>query len=113
MLVELKDGDTLNGHLLSCDTWMNLVLKEVVQTSAEGDKFFRLEEAYVRGNNIKYIRVSDDIVEALKEQQQRDQAARAQNQGRGDHQRGGFGGRGDRGGRGRGRGPRGGRGRGS
>ncbi|KAE9985073.1 hypothetical protein EG328_004338 [Venturia inaequalis] len=51
MLVELKDGDTLNGHLSSCDTWMNLVLKEVVQTSAEGDKFHRLPEAYVRGNN--------------------------------------------------------------
>lgn len=53
MLVELKDGDTLNGHLLSCDTWMNLVMKEVIQTSAEGDKFFRLEEAYVRGNNVR------------------------------------------------------------
>lgn len=52
MLVELKDGDTLNGHLSSCDTWMNLVLKEVVQTSAEGDKFHRLPEAYVRGNNV-------------------------------------------------------------
>ena len=53
MLVELKDGDTLNGHLHSCDTWMNLVLKEVVQTSAEGDKFHRLPEAYVRGNNVR------------------------------------------------------------
>ncbi|RDI81113.1 hypothetical protein Vi05172_g8940 [Venturia inaequalis] len=53
MLVELKDGDTLNGHLSSCDTWMNLVLKEVVQTSAEGDKFHRLPEAYVRGNNVR------------------------------------------------------------
>jgi U6 snRNA-associated Sm-like protein LSm4 len=33
MLVELKNGETLNGHLVSCDTWMNLTLKEVVQTS--------------------------------------------------------------------------------
>lgn len=57
MLVELKDGDTLNGHLLSCDTWMNLVMKEVIQTSAEGDKFFRLEEAYVRGNNVRSITI--------------------------------------------------------
>lgn len=53
MLVELKDGETLNGHLVSCDTWMNLVLKEVVQTSPEGDKFFRLSEVYVRGNNVR------------------------------------------------------------
>lgn len=33
MLVELKNGETLNGHLVSCDTWMNMTLKEVVQTS--------------------------------------------------------------------------------
>lgn len=52
MLVELKDGDTFNGHLVSCDTWMNLVLKEVVQTSADGEKFYRLGEAYIRGNNV-------------------------------------------------------------
>ncbi|KAL8807707.1 MAG: hypothetical protein Q9182_000518 [Xanthomendoza sp. 2 TL-2023] len=35
MLVELKNGETLNGHLISCDTWMNLTLKEVVQTNPE------------------------------------------------------------------------------
>ncbi|RMD44192.1 hypothetical protein DV735_g1023, partial [Chaetothyriales sp. CBS 134920] len=52
MLVELKNGETLNGHLVNCDTWMNLTLKEVVQTSPEGDRFWRLAEAYVRGNNI-------------------------------------------------------------
>ena len=33
MLVELKSGETLNGHLVNCDTWMNLTLKEVIQTS--------------------------------------------------------------------------------
>lgn len=53
MLVELKNGETLNGHLVACDTWMNLTLKEVVQTSPEGDKFHRLPEVYVRGNNVR------------------------------------------------------------
>lgn len=52
MLVELKNGETLNGHLSNWDTWMNLTLQEVVQTSPEGDKFFRLPEVYVRGNNV-------------------------------------------------------------
>lgn len=33
ILVELKNSETLNGHLVNCDTWMNLTLKEVVQTS--------------------------------------------------------------------------------
>jgi U6 snRNA-associated Sm-like protein LSm4 len=53
MLVELKNGETLNGHLVNCDNWMNLTLKEVVQTSPEGDRFFRLPEVYVRGNNVR------------------------------------------------------------
>ncbi|EOO03965.1 putative small nuclear ribonucleo protein [Phaeoacremonium minimum UCRPA7] len=63
MLVELKNGETLNGHLVMCDTWMNLTLKEVVQTSPEGDKFMRLPEVYVKGNNIKYLRVPDEIID--------------------------------------------------
>lgn len=53
MLVELKNGETLNGHLVTCDNWMNLILKEVVQTSPEGDRFFRLPEVYIRGNNVR------------------------------------------------------------
>ena len=52
MLVELKSGETLNGLLVNCDTWMNLTLKEVVQTSADGDKFWRLAEIYVRGSTV-------------------------------------------------------------
>ncbi|KAF2245636.1 Sm-like ribonucleoprotein [Trematosphaeria pertusa] len=107
MLVELKSGETLNGLLINCDTWMNLTLKEVVQTSADGDKFWRLPEIYVRGSTIKYLRVPDEIVEVVKEQQAKDQATRGGRGGmhpRGEH-RGDRGGRGMRGrGRGRGRG---------
>ncbi|KAL9583527.1 MAG: hypothetical protein Q9203_005048 [Teloschistes exilis] len=47
MLVELKNGETLNGHLVNCDTWMNLTLKEVVQTNPEGTAFFRLPESKI------------------------------------------------------------------
>ncbi|KAK0641623.1 hypothetical protein B0T16DRAFT_496294 [Cercophora newfieldiana] len=72
MLVELKNGETLNGHLVLCDTWMNLTLREVVQTSPEGDKFVRLPEVYVKGNNIKYLRVPDEILDIVKDQQQED-----------------------------------------
>lgn len=131
ILVELKNGETLNGHLVNCDTWMNLTLKEVVQTSPEGDRFFRLAEVYVRGNNvccvsemklhdnlliwknqIKYLRVPDETVDLVKDQQQHQQ--QSNRGGRGGGHRGDDRGRGDRGGRGRGqRGGRGGgRGRG-
>ncbi|KAF3024239.1 RNA processing protein [Neopestalotiopsis sp. 37M] len=111
MLVELKNGETLNGHLVQCDTWMNLTLKEVVQTSPEGDKFVRLPEVYIKGNNIKYLRVPDDIIDIAKEQQQSQQSGfrGGRGGGRGDHggrggERGGRGGRGQGRGRGRGRG---------
>lgn len=109
MLVELKSGETLNGLLVNCDTWMNLTLREVVQTSADGDKFMRLPEIYVRGSTIKYLRVPDEIVDVVKEQQAKDQANRGGRgggmHGRGDHRGDRGGGRGMRGrGRGRGRG---------
>ncbi|KAK0743714.1 hypothetical protein B0T18DRAFT_415750 [Schizothecium vesticola] len=111
MLVELKNGETLNGHLVLCDTWMNLTLREVVQTSPEGDKFVRLPEVYVKGNNIKYLQVQDEILDIVKEQQQNQQGGYRGGRGgqRGDHGgRGGDRGRGGRGqGRGRGRGGRG------
>ncbi|GAA5977465.1 hypothetical protein JCM21900_003341, partial [Sporobolomyces salmonicolor] len=61
MLVELKNGETFNGHLVGCDNFMNLTLKEVYQTSADGERFWKLAEAYVRGNNIKYIRVAENV----------------------------------------------------
>ncbi|KAL8714978.1 MAG: hypothetical protein Q9225_006463 [Loekoesia sp. 1 TL-2023] len=76
MLVELKNGETLNGHLINCDTWMNLTLKEVVQTNPEGTAFFRLPEVYVRGNNIKYLRVPDEIIDLVKDQQQNQPSSR-------------------------------------
>ncbi|KAK3323457.1 hypothetical protein B0T19DRAFT_204999 [Cercophora scortea] len=100
MLVELKNGETLNGHLMMCDTWMNLTLREVVQTSPDGDKFVRLPEVYVKGNNIKYLRVPDEIIDIAKEQQQGQQGGyrggRGGGQSRGDRGRGGRGqGRGD------------------
>ncbi|KAI1976248.1 RNA processing protein [Ophidiomyces ophidiicola] len=105
MLVELKNGETLNGHLVNCDSWMNLTLKEVVQTSPEGDRFFRLPEVYVRGNNIKYLRAPEEVVDLARDQQQQNQSS---NRGRGGPQQShGEGGRErgrGRGGRGRGRG---------
>ncbi|GMP61314.1 hypothetical protein CsSME_00023825 [Camellia sinensis var. sinensis] len=31
-LVELKNGETYDGHLVNCDTWMNIHLREVICT---------------------------------------------------------------------------------
>ncbi|KAG8703097.1 RNA processing protein [Ceratobasidium sp. 395] len=104
MLVELKNGETFNGHLVNCDTFMNITLREVYQTSPEGDHFWKLKECYIRGSMIKYLRVPDALLDTVKEEQLR---ARDANRGRGGHApgagRGGRGGppaRGARGGRG-------------
>lgn len=33
MLIELKNGDTYNGSLVSCNIFMNICLKDVICTS--------------------------------------------------------------------------------
>ena len=80
---------------------MNVHLREVILTSREGDKFWRLPEAYVRGNTIKYLRVPDEVLDMVKEQPRDASGGRGGGRGRG---RGGGrgGGRSGDGGRGRG-----------
>ncbi|XP_031555015.1 U6 snRNA-associated Sm-like protein LSm4 [Actinia tenebrosa] len=102
MLVELKNGETYNGHLVSCDNWMNINLREVICTSRDGDRFWKIPECFIRGSNIKYLRIPDEVIDMVKEE------AKQQGRGRG----GGRGGRGGRGGGGGGGGGRGFSGRG-
>lgn len=66
-LVELKNGETYNGHLVSCDTWMNINLREVICTSKDGDKFWKMPECYIRGSTIKYLRIPDEVIDMVKE----------------------------------------------
>ncbi|EED86446.1 predicted protein, partial [Thalassiosira pseudonana CCMP1335] len=68
LLVELKSGTTYNGRLVNCDTYMNLNLRDVVCTSKEGDKFWKLNECYIRGSSVKYLRLPEDAVERVKEE---------------------------------------------
>jgi small nuclear ribonucleoprotein (snRNP)-like protein len=67
-LVELKNGETYNGHLVNCDTWMNIHLREVICTSKDGDRFWRMPECYIRGNTIKYLRVPDEVIDKVQEE---------------------------------------------
>ncbi|KAM8874887.1 U6 snRNA-associated Sm-like protein LSm4 [Spinachia spinachia] len=109
MLVELKNGETYNGHLVSCDNWMNINLREVICTSRDGDKFWRMPECYIRGSTIKYLRIPDEIIDMVKEE------VVSKGRGRGGPQQNkqqGKGGRGGGGGGGASRGLFGGRGRG-
>ncbi|KZT41938.1 Sm-like ribonucleo protein [Sistotremastrum suecicum HHB10207 ss-3] len=107
MLVELKNGETFNGHLVNCDNFMNITLREVYQTSADGDRFWKLKECYIRGSTIKYLRVPDALLDSVKEDQNRARDASRRGgpggaRGRGAPSRGGRGS--SRGGPSRGRG---------
>jgi U6 snRNA-associated Sm-like protein LSm4 len=69
-LVELKNGETYNGNLFNIDTWMNLNLREVIQTSRDGESFWSIPEMYIRGNTIKYLRLPDVVVDVVAEEKQ-------------------------------------------
>ncbi|KAI5632834.1 LSM domain-containing protein [Phthorimaea operculella] len=96
MLVELKNGETYNGHLVSCDNWMNINLREVICTSRDGDKFWRMPECYIRGSTIKYLRIPDEVIDMVKEETQVKARGRSEmgNKGRGGGRGGQRGGRG-------------------
>ena len=75
-LVELKNGEAYNGKMDSCDTWMNIHLKEVICTSKDGESFWRMKEVFIRGNTIKYVRVPDDTLGKAVEDKPRKPGAR-------------------------------------
>ncbi|TDG47309.1 hypothetical protein AWZ03_006302 [Drosophila navojoa] len=78
MLVELKNGETYNGHLVSCDSWMNINLRDVICTSKDGDRFWRMPECYIRGSTIKYLRIPDEVIDMVKEDAQAKSRNRAE-----------------------------------
>lgn len=111
ILIELKSGDTYNGRLLNCDAWMNINLKDVICTSADGSKFWKMNECYIRGSSVKYLRLPDDIVDKVPDDDRNFAGRGGGRGGRGRGRGGTSGGRFQSSGRGR-DGGRGGRGRG-
>ena len=96
-------------------------------TYQDGDRFWKLPECYVRGNSIKYLRIPDEVVTMVSEEDQRDRKSycasslcfrrydslavllgRMQGRGRGGRTAGKMGRGGSRGGDSSGRGGRGG-----
>merc|ERR1719187_1424585 len=96
MQVELKNGNTYNGHLVDCDSWMNINLSEVICTSRDGDRFWRIPSCYIRGNTVKYLRIREEVLALVTED---DSAKAIKPSGRGGRRT--VGRRGGRGGRGR------------
>ncbi|CAK9302488.1 unnamed protein product [Gordionus sp. m RMFG-2023] len=47
---------------------MNIILREVICTSKEGDRFWKMSECYIKGINIKYMRIPDEVIDMVKEE---------------------------------------------
>merc|ERR1719463_359226 len=103
-MVELKNGETYSGVLASCDGFMNLHMRDIVCTSRDGDRFWKIPECYVRGNSIKYLRLPDEVIDMVKDEPTSRKEIRQQFKGRARGRGGGRGGAPGRGGGGRGRG---------
>mmetsp|Transcript_13389 Transcript_13389/g.20327 ORF Transcript_13389/g.20327 Transcript_13389/m.20327 type:complete len:147 (+) Transcript_13389:172-612(+) len=103
MMVELKNGETYSGVLASCDGFMNLHMRDIVCTSRDGERFWKIPECYVRGNSIKYLRLPDEVIDMVKDEPTSRKEIRAQFKGRAAAAGGRGAGRG-RGGKGGGRG---------
>jgi len=88
-MVELKNGESFNGHLVNCDNFMNITLREVYQTHPDGNKFWKCKECYIRGSTIKYLRMSDALLDQVKQEQSRAREAGRGARGGAPPQRGG------------------------
>ncbi|KAH3766153.1 Ribonucleoprotein LSM domain [Pelomyxa schiedti] len=65
MLVELKNGETYNGQLVSCDAWMNIILRKVTCTSRDCEKFWRITHCYIKGTTVKYLNLEEEVLEKV------------------------------------------------
>lgn len=50
---------------------MNLKLKEITYTSSDAEKFWKVPEGFIRGNNIKSIQFKEGLIEKLEEQKEK------------------------------------------
>lgn len=80
ILVELKNGETVYGKLNNCDSWMNVTLTDVVYNFNNGEKFQKMNEIYVRGAHIKFLRLPDLVMDQAKEQNMLNMEQRNRNQ---------------------------------
>jgi U6 snRNA-associated Sm-like protein LSm4 len=67
-LIELKNGDSVKGILENIDNFMNLKLKDIIWTSFNGEKFWKVPEGFIRGNNINSIQLKEGFLEKIEEE---------------------------------------------
>lgn len=49
------------------DNFMNLKLSDIIYTSNDGEKFKKIVEGFIRGNNISSIQFKEGLIEKIEE----------------------------------------------
>ena len=62
MMVELKNGETYSGLLVSIDHFMNMHLRDVYQIDVTGEDCLKIPDCYIRGSSVKYRNSNEDII---------------------------------------------------
>lgn len=63
MMVELKNGQSVNGTLVEVDRFMNLSLQDAIVTSKDGDSFYRVPHIFIKGAALKHMQLVEGLLE--------------------------------------------------
>ena len=70
MLVELKNGQGVNGTLIEIDRFMNFKVQDAVITSKEGDTFHSVTEIFIKGSSIKSVQTVEGLLDVMQNHMQ-------------------------------------------
>lgn len=65
VLVQIKNGDYINGILENVDAFMNLKITNFIYNNKEKDEFFKANEIFIRGNNISSLNFEENLLEEI------------------------------------------------
>lgn len=61
VIIELRNDDSVEGVVSSVDAYMNVHMFAVKFTKAKTGSEFSLEDMYVKGKNIRYVQIPDEV----------------------------------------------------
>lgn len=65
LMVQMKNGNYLNGVLENIDMFMNIKMKEITYTSKDGNSFYNASIAFIRGSQVASINFEEDLLDNL------------------------------------------------
>lgn len=65
IMVQMKNGNYLNGILENIDMFMNIKMKEITYTSKAGNSFYNATVAFIRGSQVASINFEEDLLDHI------------------------------------------------